>query len=40
MNRKSWKPGEKSPRSGQYQIVGSRGGKGPERTNEGKPIDK
>lgn len=32
MARNSWKPGEKAPRSGQYQIVGPRGGKGPERT--------
>jgi hypothetical protein len=32
MSSKSWKPGEKAPRSGQYQIVGPRGGKGPERT--------
>lgn len=26
------KPGQKAPVSGQYQIVGPRGGKGPERT--------
>lgn len=33
MQRKSFKPGEKSPRSGQYGIVGPRGGKtGQERT--------
>ena len=32
MSDKSWKPGEKAPRSGQYQIVGPRGGQGPERT--------
>lgn len=32
MRDKSWKPGEKAQRSGQYQIVGPRGGKGPERT--------
>lgn len=32
MSNKSWKPGEKAPRSGQYRIVGPRGGKGPERT--------
>jgi hypothetical protein len=32
MARKSWKPGEKAPRSGQYQMVGPRGGRGPERT--------
>lgn len=27
-----YKPGQKAPASGQYQIVGPRGGKGPERT--------
>ena len=27
-----FKPGQKAPASGQYQIVGPRGGKGPERT--------
>jgi len=32
MASKSWKPGEKAPRSGQYRMVGPRGGKGPERT--------
>lgn len=26
------KPGDKAPQSGQYQIIGPRGGKGPERT--------
>jgi hypothetical protein len=26
------KPGQSAPQSGQYQIQGSRGGKGPERT--------
>ncbi|RFF67788.1 hypothetical protein D0A40_08180 [Xanthomonas campestris pv. raphani] len=26
------KPGEQAPRSGQYQIIGPRGGQGPERT--------
>lgn len=26
------KPGQSAPRSGQYQIVGPRGGHGPERT--------
>lgn len=26
------KPGTKAPQSGQYQIIGPRGGKGPERT--------
>jgi len=32
VSRKSFKPGEKSPRSGQYQMLGPRGNKGPERT--------
>ncbi len=27
-----FKPGETAPRSGQYQIIGPRGGQGPERT--------
>lgn len=26
------KPGQTAPKSGQYQIEGPRGGKGPERT--------
>ncbi|PZR73275.1 MAG: hypothetical protein DI537_46815 [Stutzerimonas stutzeri] len=26
------RPGQRAPRSGQYQIVGPRGGHGPERT--------
>jgi hypothetical protein len=26
------KPGQPAPRSGQYQIIGPRGGQGPERT--------
>lgn len=26
------KPGQSAPKSGQYQIQGPRGGKGPERT--------
>lgn len=26
------KPGQTAPKSGQYQIQGPRGGKGPERT--------
>lgn len=30
--RHDFKPGEKAPASGQYQIIGPRGGKGPERT--------
>lgn len=33
------KPGQSTPRSGQYEIVGPRGGKGPERTAvRGKPL--
>jgi len=33
MNKtKGLKPGEPAPASGQYQIQGPRGGKGPERT--------
>lgn len=33
MSKKNdFKPGEKAPASGQYQIIGPRGGKGPERT--------
>jgi hypothetical protein len=36
---KIFKPGEKAPRSGQYQMVGPRGGKGPERTvTKGEPL--
>ena len=26
------KPGQEAPASGQYQIIGPRGGQGPERT--------
>ena len=29
---KPLKPGNTAPRSGQYEIIGPRGGKGPERT--------
>ncbi len=29
---KTYKPGEHAPASGQYEIVGPRGGRGPERT--------
>jgi hypothetical protein len=29
---KKLSPGQKAPNSGQYQIIGPRGGKGPERT--------
>ena len=33
MSSKTLKPGEKAPRSGQYEIIGSRGGRtGMERT--------
>ncbi len=30
--RSGFKPGESAPDSGQYQIIGPRGQKGPERT--------
>lgn len=34
-----YKPGQKAPTSGQYQIIGPRGGKGPERTvTRGEPL--
>lgn len=34
-----FKPGQKAPTSGQYQIIGPRGGKGPERTvTRGEPL--
>ena len=33
MSNKTYKPGQKAPRSGQYEITGPRGGKtGEERT--------
>ena len=33
------KPGQSAPKSGQYQQVGPRGGKGPERTVvKGEPL--
>ena len=36
---KSFKPGQSAPKSGQYQIVGPRGGKGAERTvTKGEPM--
>lgn len=40
MSKKSgMPPGTKAPTSGQYQIVGPRGGKGPERTvTRGEPL--
>lgn len=31
-NKRDYKPGETAPQSGQYQIIGPRGGQGPERT--------
>jgi hypothetical protein len=31
-NTKGSRPGQTAPRSGQYQITGPRGGRGPERT--------
>jgi len=40
MSDKHFKPGQKAPRSGQYEIVGPRGGKtGVERTvTRGEPL--
>ncbi len=40
MGKKSFKPGEIAPKSGQYEIVGPRGGKtGIERTvTKGEPL--
>lgn len=36
---KGLKPGQHAPQSGQYQIRGPRGGKGPERTvTKGEPL--
>ena len=36
---KKFKSGTKAPTSGQYQIIGPRGGKGPERTvAKGEPL--
>lgn len=38
-NDKGLKPGEKAPKSGQYQKVGPRGGKGDEVTvTKGEPM--
>lgn len=31
-NTKGLRPGQMAPHSGQYQITGPRGGRGPERT--------
>ena len=34
-----FRPGQKAPKSGQYQIIGPRGGKGAERTvTRGEPL--
>ena len=40
MTKNTYKPGQKAPASGQYEIVGSRGGKtGQERTVvKGEPL--
>ncbi len=41
MSKKSsgLRPGQQAPQSGQYQITGPRGGKGPERTVvKGEPL--
>lgn len=32
MGKKAFSPGQIAPTSGQYQIIGPRGGQGPERT--------
>lgn len=38
-NNGGLKPGSRAPFSGQYQIMGPRGGKGPERTVvKGEPL--
>ncbi|MDW9463704.1 hypothetical protein GOA57_28095 [Sinorhizobium meliloti] len=35
----TYRPGQIAPRSGQYEITGPRGGKGPERTvTRGEPL--
>lgn len=37
--KKGFKPGQKAPRSGQYQKIGPRGGKGDEVTSvKGEPL--
>jgi hypothetical protein len=37
--KETFKPGQTAPRSGQYEITGPRGGKGPERTvTRGEPL--
>ena len=39
MAKKTYVPGERAKDSGQYQIIGPRGGKGPERTVvKGEPL--
>lgn len=39
MTKKILPPGTKADRSGQYEIVGPRGGHGPERTvTKGEPL--
>lgn len=40
MARKTFRPGEATPRSGQYEIIGPRGGEtGEERTStRGRPL--
>ncbi len=39
MASNKYRPGQKAPASGQYQIVGPKGGKGPERTvTRGEPL--
>lgn len=38
-NTRGLKPGQPTPRSGQYQQIGPRGGKGPEVTSvKGEPL--
>ena len=38
-NTSGLKPGQTAPRSGQYQQIGPRGGKGPERSvTKGEPL--
>jgi hypothetical protein len=39
MPNKNLKPGQSTPESGQYQVIGPRGGKGPEVTStKGNPL--
>jgi hypothetical protein len=38
-NPSGLRPGQTAPNSGQYQIIGPRGGRGPERTvTQGEPM--